>query len=106
MNHRPARNASPDALIAYYNGRTQAELCKILPLWAVGPNKGKMQDIVLRQDRKRFIICFTDVADIIAKAKFQEVNTDLLFTGDPKNDVRVAFILHRWDHQEVVDPPT
>lgn len=36
---------------------------------------------------------------------FGEVNLDQLFTGNGRNDIRVAQVLHRWDNGQYVDPP-
>ena len=46
-----------------------------------------------------------DTLELIKNAEFGEVDINNLFTGDLKNDYRIARILSRWENYEFVDPP-
>jgi hypothetical protein len=92
--------------IACFKTRNIQELRKIVPHWVFGNCAGKIHDRRLRAGNDRYIICLTNIDDLVSRADFGEVNLALLFTGEPLNDGRVARILHRWERQEFVDPPT
>lgn len=108
MELRPASAGKDDfeKQIAYYKGKGLSELQTIAPRWAYGVDADKIRDRGIGPEQDRYLICLTDVGKLTHCADFGEVERMLLFTGEPLNDGRVARILHRWEQQQYVDPPT
>jgi len=88
-----------------YKSRSIEQLKLIQPNWAYGKNVDKLLDKIQDPINNEYIIFITDITDLILKTDFHEVNHDLLFTGDLKNDFRIARVLYRWENKEFVDPP-
>jgi hypothetical protein len=98
MQLRPANKVSFEEQIAYYKSRSISVLRAIIPRWAFGANASTVSDVTIGGNQKEYIICLTNIRSLKNKTSFLEVSTDVLFTGAPLNDGRVARILHRWDH--------
>lgn len=106
MKHRKASMDHFEQRIMYYRTKTIQELQLIKPKWAFGENEGKMMDGSLRSSEKEYRIILVNLALLMRHAILFEVSMDTLFTGDSKNDWRIANILYRWDNGLHVDPPT
>lgn len=105
MKFQKANTSFFDEQIYFYKSKSITELQTIAPQWAPGKKLKKMFNSEYKGDRKNFKIWLTNPVDLVAKANFWEVQTEVLFTGDIVNDGRVARILNRWDHGEFIDPP-
>lgn len=106
IRNASAGKANLEEQIAYYKGKSLLELHTIVPRWAYGDNADKICDRGISAEQDRYIICLTDVGQLIQCADFGEVERMLLFTGELFNDGRVARILHLWEQQQYIDPPT
>lgn len=91
-----------DQDLMFYQSKTLEELQTIRPKWAYGQNSKKaLQDF--NEDYEIFLV---KSVDLISNAEMYEVNTEVLFTGVDINDGRIMKILHRWDNDKFIDPPT
>ncbi|MNK18097.1 hypothetical protein D3C87_362950 [compost metagenome] len=79
-------------------------LKRIQPKWAYGRNyrKARYTSDFLKAG---CTIYNARLDEVIQRLEFGEVRTDRLFTGENRNDSRVANILFRWDNDQFVDPP-
>lgn len=92
--------------IEYYKNKSLTELQSIIPKWAYANDSDKMLDSSLHPKEEEYLIFLVDTKELFTISEFHEVNPKLLFTGEPLNDGRVATILHRWQNNQFIDPPT
>lgn len=92
-----------DERISYYKSKTLVGLQFIIPCWA---EDAKILNTDLREDRERYEIVILNMKVLMKHTDFFECDPNILFTGEPLNDGRVASILHRWENQQLIDPPT
>lgn len=92
--------------IKFYIEKPLAQLQSIIPKWAYGTDSDQMLDIALHPKSGEYIIFLVDTKYLIEKSEFNEVIPDILFTGEILNDGRGATILHRWENNKFIDPPT
>ncbi|TAJ51437.1 MAG: hypothetical protein EPO58_12630 [Chitinophagaceae bacterium] len=92
--------------INYYKEKSLTELQSIIPKWAYDSNSDRILDTTLHPSAEEYFIFLVETKKLIQISELHEVNPDILFTGDKLNDGRVATILHRWDNNQFIDPPT
>lgn len=88
-----------------YKRRAMAELRLILPKWAYGQNVDKLLDHIQNPINNEYTIFKVDTIELIMNAELNEINPNILFTGESNNDYRIARILYRWENDYFVDPP-
>lgn len=102
------RKANTESLIICskaYESKSLDGLKSIKPKWAYGDNVGKLYDYIQNPKNNEYTIFIVNTLELIKNAEFGEVDINNLFTGDLKNDYRIARILSRWENCEFVDPP-
>lgn len=81
-------------------------LLNIKPFWAVGDDADKALNDSLFAADNPYAIYSVCPGELIANVELYEVETDMLFNGDPLNDRRVAGILYQWSVGKFIDSPT
>ncbi|MGP8216341.1 MAG: hypothetical protein ACLQQ4_12300 [Bacteroidia bacterium] len=106
MKLQQASSDKFDKHIRDYKERTLTQLQSIIPKWAYAKDSDNIFDIRLRPKTGEYLMFLVDTKELIKTSELHEVNTEILFTGNRLNDGRVAMILHRWDNNQFIDPPT
>ena len=91
--------------VSLYKYRSITELKLIPPKWAYGKNVDKLLDYIQNPVNREYTIFLVNSVDLILNAELNEINPNILFTGESNNDYRIARILFRWDNDYFVDPP-
>jgi hypothetical protein len=106
MKLQQARSDKFDKRIRDYKAKTLVQLQSIIPKWAYANDSDNIFDMRLHPKTEEYLIFLVYTRGLIEISEFHEVNSDILFTGNILNDGRVATILHRWDNNQFIDPPT
>lgn len=91
--------------VSLYEFRSLTELSLIQPKWAYGKNVDKLLDFIQNPIHNEYTIFLVDTVELIMNAELNEINPNILFTGESNNDYRIARILYRWENDYFVDPP-
>lgn len=91
-----------EKILFFYQSKTLQDLQTIKPKWAYGRNSKK----ALYDFNEDYEIFLVKTEELISNAEMYEVNTKVLFTGIEINDQRIVKILHHWDNDKFIDPPT
>ena len=105
MKHKSLSYEEIQRLIQYYQGQPIEKLKLIKPNWAFDKQSSKILDTDLR-DKTKFIFSLANPLEVVKCADFGNFDTSNLFTGEWDNDNRIARILHAWENNYFVDPPT
>ncbi|WEK20465.1 MAG: hypothetical protein P0Y49_04850 [Candidatus Pedobacter colombiensis] len=104
MELRKANATTHDQLILKYQMMSNVQLKNIEPKWALA--KDEIFDHTLLPEYNRYLFFLVKTSQLMAIARFNEIDNKVIFSDKPLNNFRIAMILNRWENNLFVDPPT